>query len=146
MISLVLARNQDGVIGVNGELPWHLPEDLAHFKKLTWGHTVVMGRKTYESIGCKPLPGRNNIIMRHGVDINVDDDNVYVIGGAQIYKHYLPLANTIYETMVETIEPFENATCFDDDFEKAGFRMTEWSEWKQHTPQLRYQFRIWHKI
>ncbi len=115
-VSLILAASQNGVIGVNNRLPWHLPADLAHFRKLTWGHHVLMGRKTYESIG-KPLPGRTNIVITRQRDFQADgyvavnsleeaialcpvNMEIFVIGGAIIFQQALPLANKIYLTLI----------------------------------------------
>lgn len=115
MISIIAAVAKNGVIGRGGRLPWHLPEDLRHFYKLTVGHTVVMGRKTFESIG-KPLSKRRNIIMTrdknykaegcetlHSVSEVIEkcqDDEVFVIGGEQIFREFMPLADRLYLTRV----------------------------------------------
>lgn len=100
----------NGVIGRDGRLPWHLPEDLAHFKRVTTGHTVIMGRKTYESIG-RPLPRRTNVVVTRQPDWSADgvlvapsveaaleraaelDGDAMVIGGAEVYAAALPLAD-----------------------------------------------------
>lgn len=122
-IALVVAAARNGVIGVDNRLPWHLPGDLRHFKAVTLGKPVVMGRKTFESIG-RPLPGRHNIVVTrdpafaasgievaHGVEAALAAadaaaraagvEEVMVIGGADIYRQTLPLAATIYLTRVE---------------------------------------------
>ena len=109
-VVLVAAVADNGVIGVDGELPWHLPEDLAHFKRVTTGHTVVMGRKTFESIG-RPLPRRTNVVVSRQPGWSAEgvlaagsleealhlaekhDGDAMVIGGAQIYALALPLAD-----------------------------------------------------
>jgi dihydrofolate reductase len=105
------------VIGVENRLPWHLPEDLQHFKALTMGHHIVMGRKTYESIG-RLLPGRTTVIVTRQPDYRVEgatvahsleaalesaanDDEVFVIGGAELYRAALPVADRIYLTTVD---------------------------------------------
>jgi dihydrofolate reductase len=115
-ISLICATSQNGVIGLNNRLPWRLPADLAHFKKLTMGHHILMGRKTYESIG-RPLPGRTNVVITRQKDFQAEgclmahsveqaialchkDDEVFVIGGAEIYQQTLPFANRIYLTII----------------------------------------------
>jgi dihydrofolate reductase len=114
---LVAAVAANGVIGRDGKLPWHLPEDLKRFKALTMGHHIVMGRRTYESIG-RLLPGRTSVIvtrdrnyavpgaiMASSVEDAVSkcagDDEVFVIGGAQIYQAALPSADRLYLTRVE---------------------------------------------
>lgn len=105
-LTLVVAMGANGVIGVDGGLPWRLPEDLAHFKQLTMGHPMIMGRTTYESIG-RPLPGRTTIVLTRdtqwsaqGVEVASSlesalaraqqlDDEVFVVGGAQVYAQAL---------------------------------------------------------
>lgn len=115
-ISLICAASQNGVIGRDNRLPWHLPADLAHFKRLTTGHHILMGRKTYESIG-KPLPNRTNIVitrqtafqangclvahsLEEAVGLCSTDQEVFIIGGAEIYRQALPLASKIYLTHI----------------------------------------------
>ena len=125
-IYLVAAVAKNGVIGANGKLPWHLPEDLQHFKKLTLGHPVIMGRRTWESLG-KPLPGRENIVVtrRHGFDapgasvaatiegaiaMCTGESLAFVIGGAEIYAAALPLADGIVLTEIQ--QDYEGDTRF----------------------------------
>jgi dihydrofolate reductase len=118
-ISLIAAMGENRVIGAGGAIPWHLPADFKHFKELTMGHPIVMGRKTFESIG-KPLPGRTNIVVtrdasyrRDGVVVVASPeaalaaaadaegaDEVFVIGGAEMYKLFLPQAERVYLTRV----------------------------------------------
>ena len=116
MITLIVAVSDNGVIGRDNALPWHLPDDLKRFKQLTLGKPIVMGRKTYESIG-RPLPGRQNIVVtrdanyrREGVTVvhSVDDalraaadaPEVMVIGGADLFRLFLPRASRIHLTRV----------------------------------------------
>ncbi len=116
MISLIVAVSANGVIGRGGELPWHLSDDLKRFKQLTLGKPIVMGRKTFESIG-RALPGRQNIVLTRqlefvadtcevvsSVDAAIatagDTGEVMVIGGSEVYKLFLPLAERIYMTRV----------------------------------------------
>jgi len=116
LITLIVAVADSGVIGRDNALPWHLPEDLRRFKRLTLGKPVVMGRRTFESIG-KPLPGRRNIVVtrdtnyhREGIDVvhGVDQalraasgaDEVMVIGGADLFRAYLPMAGRVHLTRV----------------------------------------------
>jgi dihydrofolate reductase len=113
VIALVVAHSANRVIGRGGELPWHLPGDLRRFKELTTGGTVVMGRKTYESIPprFRPLPGRRNIVLSRngfsapGVEVRRDLDGVpgdcFVIGGDSVYAQALPLADRVYVTEIE---------------------------------------------
>jgi dihydrofolate reductase len=120
-IALIYARAANGVIGKDGTMPWHLPEDLAHFKQLTQGNPVVMGRKTWDSLPprFRPLPGRTNIVVTRQEDWNemgaqrasslrdalqiAEQSNpatVWVIGGAQIYAQALPLAQRVEVTEI----------------------------------------------
>ena len=115
-VYLVAAVAENGVIGVNGRLPWHLPEDLQHFKRLTLGHPVIMGRKTWESIG-RPLPNRTNIVVSRRSDFqaagasvasSVEDalalcagsGPVFVIGGSEVYRTALPYAAGLVLTRI----------------------------------------------
>jgi dihydrofolate reductase len=115
MIALILARADNGVIGARGGLPWHLPEDLRRFKALTLGKPVVMGRKTWDSLPRKPLPGRDNIVVTRVRDfaaegalvVHSPDDalalaaeEIMVIGGAEIFAAALPRAGRIHLTEV----------------------------------------------
>jgi dihydrofolate reductase len=115
-VSLIAAVASNNVIGNAGKLPWRLPDDLARFKRLTLGCPVVMGRRTFESLG-KPLSGRRNILltrdagfsqpgceMAHTADEAIGlagNDELFVIGGASVYKLFLPLASRMYITHVE---------------------------------------------
>ncbi len=118
-ISLIAAMTPARLIGNAGRLPWHKPEDLRHFRRLTTGHTVLMGRKTYESVG-RPLPNRRNIVLtRHGLPgppaglhiaatleqglefaAAADESELFIVGGAQIYALAFPLAHRMYLTFV----------------------------------------------
>ena len=116
-VSLIVAMARNRVIGANNTLPWHLPADLRHFKTLTMGHHIVMGRKTYESIG-KPLPGRTSVVVTRNVDyapsdvivVNSlesaiaacgNDEEIFVIGGAELYRQAITLADRIYLTEID---------------------------------------------
>lgn len=122
-ISLIVARARNGVIGRDGKLPWRMKSDLAWFKQVTTGKPVVMGRKTYESLG-KPLPNRTNIVITRQGDLEIEgalvvhgleralriaeidaqktgQNEVFVIGGGEIYAEALPRAHRIYRTTVE---------------------------------------------
>lgn len=116
-VSLICATSENNVIGVNNRLPWRLPADLKRFKELTLNHTVVMGRKTYESIG-KALPERINVVITRNKEFKApdclvassveealalckEDAEIFVIGGASIYQQALPYANRIYLTKID---------------------------------------------
>ena len=124
MLSILVAAAENQVIGRQGDLPWHLSADLQRFKRLTMGHPIVMGRKTYESIG-RPLPGRTSIVitrqsdyqaaegvvvvgsldeaLRHAESLQPPHDEVFVVGGAEIYRSALPRAMRIYLTRVHAV-------------------------------------------
>lgn len=119
-LHLIFARAANGVIGSNNTLPWHLPEDMAHFKRTTLGCPVIMGRKTWDSLPPKfrPLPGRLNVVVTRQPDWHAEgamcahslpeamalcpaDSDAWVIGGAEIYAQALPLASTAVVTDIE---------------------------------------------
>lgn len=116
-LSIIVAIAQDGVIGVNNTLPWHLPEDLKRFRALTMGHHIIMGRKTYESLN-RLLPGRTTVIVTRNPRYRVEgalisgslqealtqsagDDEVFLIGGAELYREGLAHADKIYMTEID---------------------------------------------
>lgn len=137
-LHLIYARAANGVIGKGNTLPWHLPEDLAHFKRTTLGRPVIMGRKTWDSLPPKfrPLPGRLNIIITRDTgfvaegaaiahsleaarDLCPTGSDAWVIGGAQIYAEALPLAHTVVVTEIAR------------DFEGDAFAPTLGPEWRE---------------
>jgi dihydrofolate reductase len=134
-ISLIVAMSENRVIGRQGRLPWRLPDDLKRFKELTTGHTVIMGRKTFESIG-RPLPQRRNIVASRnpdwaaeGVEIahsldealvrTAGEAEVFIIGGEQLYRAALPRADRIYLTRV--------LACIEGDAFFPSFQNTQWT-------------------
>jgi dihydrofolate reductase len=138
IICAIAAMAKNRVIGVNNQLPWHLPKDLAFFKQKTKGSTIIMGRKTFESLG-KPLPHRHHIVLSRsafelpaGVDgaSNLEealkraqeisksaDEEVFIIGGAEIYRQSMPLWNRLYLTVIN-LEPQGDAYFPEVDWEK----------------------------
>jgi dihydrofolate reductase len=135
-VSLVVAFSTNNVIGRDGALPWHLPDDLRHFKRITMGKPVIMGRKTFESVG-RPLPDRHNIVMTRDPDYAAegcdvvssvgealelagDVEEVMVIGGAQVYRDFLPRADRIYLTRVQA--EVQGDTFFPE-FDKDAWRL-----------------------
>jgi dihydrofolate reductase len=115
MISIIVAYANNRVIGKNGKIPWHIPNDSQHFKRITSGYTIVMGRKTFESIG-HPLPHRRNIVLTSSTTFafpnvevvhSMDDvlaisnvDNVFIIGGEKVYQQFLDVAERLYITEI----------------------------------------------
>lgn len=138
MLSVIVAIANNNVIGKDNTLIWHLPEDLKRFKKLTTGHTIIMGRKTFESLG-RVLPNRKHVVLTQNKDYKIDDENVevvysisdienyindneehFIIGGAKIYSLLFPYAKKMYITKIN--ESFEGDVYF------PNFEETEWKE------------------
>ena len=134
MLSIIVAVAENNVIGKDNKLIWHLPEDLKRFKKLTTGHTIIMGRKTFESLG-RVLPNRKHVILCNDMEMNIEDENVevledismlkeyidseeehFIIGGATIYKLLMPYASKIYLTLIH--EEFNGDVYFPEIEEK----------------------------
>jgi len=147
MIKAIVAMAENRVIGQGGTIPWHLPEDFKFFKATTIGHAILMGRKTYESIG-KPLPGRENIVLSrtmpetYGVTVirSLDDlieptdgKDLFVIGGEEIYRLLLPRVQELYVTKVpRTIEGDTHFPNFESQFD-TGTKVLETNDftvWK----------------
>lgn len=131
MIALVAAMGRNRVIGQAGTMPWHLPADLKHFRKLTRGHVVVMGRKTYESLG-GPLKGRTNVVLTRTAGVACEGchvvhsvqealayaEDLFIIGGAELYRAMLPHADAMYLTQIDA--DFDGDTYFPE------FSTDEW--------------------
>lgn len=117
IISLIAAVSENGVIGSDNDLPWHLPADLKYFKRTTLGHPIIMGRKTFESFGGRPLPKRRNLVLTRDTTYSVsgaevftsldqalnscsDEDEVFICGGAQIYELAFPRSDRLYLTEI----------------------------------------------
>jgi len=131
---IIAAISENNVIGINGQIPWGIPDDLKRFKKLTMGKTIIMGRKTFESIG-KPLIGRENIVLTKNKEYNkpritlahtmeealatAKNDTVYAIGGQEIYRESLPIANKMEITRIH--RNYEGDTFFPE---------VDYSQWK----------------
>jgi dihydrofolate reductase len=116
-LSLIVAMAKNRTIGVNNTLPWRCPEDLKHFKTLTMGHHMIMGRKTFDSIG-KPLPGRTTVVVTRNNDLSIEgcliahslkeaiaacagDEEIFIVGGAELYLQAVPLVDTLYITEIQ---------------------------------------------
>ena len=159
MVTLIVAVADSGVIGRDNSLPWHLPEDLKRFKRITMGKPIVMGRKTCESIG-KPLPGRHNIVVTrdanyhrdgvtvvHGVDAAIaaagDVPEIMIIGGADLFRLFLPRAGRVHLTRVHGD--------VDGDIHWAALDAREWKmvEREAHAADERHAypmtFEVWEK-
>jgi dihydrofolate reductase len=155
---LIAAVANNGVIGAQGKLPWHLPEDLAHFKKITLGHPILMGRRTWESLG-KPLPGRENIVISRKAGFEAPGASVaasleaalalctgeataFVIGGAEIYAAALPLADGLVLTEID--RDYEGDTRFPE-WDRTAWRA---SQKETHTSNagVRFDFVLYERI
>lgn len=137
-VSLIVAVSENHVIGRNGQLPWHLSDDLRRFKRLTMGHHIVMGRKTFESIG-RLLPGRTTVIVTRTASFRVEgakiansveaalrlsqpDEEVFIIGGAELYRHAMPFVDRLLITRVNAT--VEGDVCFPE-FDPSQWQLTQ---------------------
>ena len=159
-VGLIWAQSRNGVIGKDGVMPWHLPEDLAHFKRTTLSHPVIMGRRTWDSIPprFRPLPGRRNIVVTRQADWHEkgaqcssslrealqqceNSNQVWVIGGAQIYAQALPLADELVVTEIDA--------AFDGDAHAPAIG-PDWREVARErivaASGLPLSFVIWHRL
>jgi dihydrofolate reductase len=153
-LSILVAMAANRTIGINNTLPWRCPEDLKHFKALTMGHHIIMGRKTFDSIG-RPLPGRTTVVVTRNRELKIDgclmahslqeaiaacanDHAIFIVGGAELYAQAMPLADTLFITEIQ-----QNVA---GDAHFPEFSRTEWQEVSreqhhQETPQpLDYHF------
>lgn len=148
-ISIVVAIAANNAIGKDNQLLWRLPNDLKHFKQITSGHTIIMGRKTYDSVG-KPLPNRRNIVItRQNINIEgcevvnsldaalalcADEPEVFIVGGAEIYKQAMQAPDRIYLTIVH--QNFDGDTYFPE------IKADEWKETERedYQPDEKHQF------
>ena len=138
MLSIIVAKAKNNIIGKDNALIWHLPEDLKRFKRLTTGHTIIMGRKTFESLG-RILPNRHHIILCNDAEMNIDNENVeiledismldkyekdteehFVIGGATMYRLLMPMCKKMYITEID--KEFEGDVSFPE------INLEEWKE------------------
>jgi dihydrofolate reductase len=159
-IAIIAAMARNRTIGVNNRLPWRCPEDLRRFKSLTMGHHMIMGRKTFDSIGT-PLPGRITVVVTRDLDLNIegclvarslpeaiiackDDSDVFIVGGADIYAQALVLADTLYITEIQ--QDIEGDAHFPE-FDRYAWLETSREELFQKTPQpLSYHFVTYSRI
>ncbi len=152
-LGLIWAQSTSGVIGRSGGIPWQLPEDLTHFKALTMGHTVVMGRHTWESLPAKfrPLPGRRNVVLTHqtgfmargatvvrSLDEALTDPDTWVVGGEQIYTLAMPRASRCEVTEVDIDLPRDDGDVVAPLLDETWTGTT--GEWETSRTGLRYRF------
>ncbi|WP_332695790.1 dihydrofolate reductase [Halalkalibacter lacteus] len=155
MISFVVAMDRNRLIGKENQLPWHLPADLAYFKRVTTGHTIVMGRKTYESIG-RPLPKRKNVVLTRsegyeaeGCEVVHDIEDVlqmakqekecFVIGGTEVFRLFWDYVDRLYVTYID--ETFDGDTYFpkieEEQWEIASVEMGKVDEKNRYPHEFR---------
>lgn len=144
MISIIVAIANNGVIGTNNTLPWRLPADLKYFRDTTMGHTIIMGRRNFEDIG-RALPGRRNIVLTREKNFSAenveiahsineamamidDDDEIFIIGGAEVYRSFLPLSKKLYITHIDAT--------VDGDVQFPDFDLSEWELESEKTQQV----------
>jgi dihydrofolate reductase len=162
LISLIAAIAENGIIGKNNKLPWHLPADLQFFKKTTLDHPIIMGRKNFESIG-RALPSRTNIVLTRNANFaesanlkvvhslrgafeiaqKTGTDECFVIGGAEIYKEALPFCQKLYITRVHGI--FEGDT-YMPEFEKDFHKISNKNNFRDEQNEYDYDFETWEKF
>jgi dihydrofolate reductase len=159
MISIIVAVSEDLGIGKNNELLWHIPEDLRRFKRLTYGKTVIMGRRTWESLPRKPLPGRKNVVI---TDIphesfneavtaySIDDalgkcekeEEIFIIGGGSIYRQFMTLADRLYITHVHKKTP---ADVYFPKINPKTWKVVEKEEFKTENGLIQYTYLIYER-
>ena len=151
MAALIWAQSSSGVIGRDGGMPWHVPEDLAHFKGLTMGHTVVMGRRTWESLPAKfrPLPGRRNVVLTRnpnyraeGADVITSPEDIpadsWVIGGSEVYHLAMAAATRCEVTEVEVDLRLEDEDALAPLLDESWVGTS--GDWQDSSSGLRYRF------
>ena len=161
MLSIIVAKSKNNVIGKDNKLIWNIPDDLKRFKKLTTNHTIIMGRKTFESLG-RVLPNRKHIVLTNDKSYTVDNPNVqiihdveelskyekdnqehFVIGGAMIYKLLLPKCNRLYITEID--EEFEGDTFFPE-IKQAEWKIVKKEEGPQDDNTFKYYYIDYERI
>jgi dihydrofolate reductase len=157
-LGLIWAQSTSGVIGRSGGIPWQLPEDLVRFKALTMGHTVVMGRRTWQSLPAKfrPLPGRRNVVLTHQTDFKADgatvvrsldealtDPDTWIVGGEQIYTLAMPRASRCEVTEIDIDLPRDDGDVVAPVLDETWIGTT--GEWETSRSGLRYRFHSYHR-
>lgn len=160
ILSAIVATDQNLLIGGNNTLPWHLPADLKHFKEITTGHCIIMGRKTFESLPNGALPNRRNIVLSQNNSLNFpnaeiyqsieqvfdalkSENEVFIIGGAQIYNLFMPFIQRIYLTKVH--HQFLGDTYFPDFQEQTWNLMSEIKKKADEKNKWDYSFQVFEK-
>lgn len=161
IFSIIVAIASNRAIGKNNQLLFHLPEDLKYFKKVTSGHTVIMGKNTWDSLPIKPLPGRTNIVLNREMDLKcgdctilpsveevtrycneLNDPECFIIGGGEVYRTFLPLANRLYITRVE--KAFDADTFFPE-IPENEWKLISSTENFSEKEKFRYFYEVWER-
>lgn len=164
-LAVIAAVGPELALGRNGDLVWHISADLKRFKQLTLGHPVVMGRKTWESLPKRPLPGRLNVVLSRSLDPSALPDGAvaasslgdalricaergggkvpFVIGGAEVYRQALPLATELHLTHVDSRVPEDVDTWFPD--YRDEWILAEAGDWNEDASGVRYRFETWQR-
>ena len=161
-IRVIAALDQNFAIGKNDQLPWRLPNDLKRFKQLTIGHKVILGRKTFESIG-KPLPNRTSIVLsrdknsiqipgvfvasslKEALDLCLGENEIFILGGSQVYKEFLPLAHQLDLTSVKT--KVSDADAFFPQFNQTEWKKVEEIQYfSDEKNQFDHSFQTWLRV
>ena len=156
-LAMIAAVGPHLELGSGGDLVWHISADLKNFKRVTLGHPVIMGRKTWESLPKRPLPGRLNVVVSHSLwnlegavcvqsplealEACSGQDIPFVIGGAEIYKAFMPLADELYLTHVDA-KPEKEIDCRFPEY-RDDWRLCEASEWETDPKGILYRFEKW---
>lgn len=151
MLRAIWAENLDGVIGDGTRMFWHVPEDLAHFKRLTSGFPVIMGRRTWESLPKRPLPGRDNIVLSTrspgtwsagATVVTQCPEHGWIIGGGEVYAATLPLVHSIDRTLIDVATPAGARTVHAPNLPE-DFECVAESGWLESQTGVRYRFQTW---
>jgi dihydrofolate reductase len=159
MISIIVAVSEDWGIGKNNELLWHISEDLKRFKRLTTGNSIIMGKRTWESLPRKPLPGRKNIVLTDNPAEKIENaitaysiedaigkcekgEEIFIIGGGSIYKQFMPVADRLYITHVHKKAA---ADIYFPEIDLKLWKITEKEEFKSGENSIPYTYAIYER-
>lgn len=157
-LGAIWAQSLDGVIGDGAGMPWHLPEDLKHFKQITYGHPIIMGRRTWESLPTRPLPGRANHVLSsrqpgtwsRGAYVSRDipdlETDAWIIGGAQVYEATIDEVDVIERTLIDVHPDVSASRAVYAPRIEADFALARDGEWRTSETGLRYKFQRFERI
>ncbi|MGV0435048.1 dihydrofolate reductase [Corynebacterium ureicelerivorans] len=157
-LGAIWAQSLDGVIGDGAGMPWHLPEDLKHFKEITYGHPIIMGRRTWESLPTRPLPGRANHVLSsrqpgtwsRGAYVSRDipdlETDAWIIGGAQVYEATIDEVDVIERTLIDVQPDVPASRAVYAPRIDADFALARDGEWQTSETGLRYKFQRFERI